>query len=339
MRAIVHRLIKEKNTQSAEIRLRDSLLPENAEMLDVLLSETRKGINKSSGFANFARDVDGAHLAFERFVRQYLQEDTAVDFYNFSKNAVEKLQELIAGKVAATGGYVLFADYSDSNKEGGERYILVALITNQQLPAINDDLELIPALVLNLDKLKHGVRVKVSGLTENSDGVLTVISKRRSGKDLAEYFSDFVGSAEFTNSRLMGVMLKERVDQWSDQQGFGFEERSRLHSKIHSHWAAQEGAKYGISMEALANEIYPESPTEFHEFLTDETDGLPEQTPPIRSQDVKRFKKFLFRGAGLVLEYDLDGDNGWQNRIVKHGSDAIIRNAPEELLKDLPIDE
>lgn len=53
---------------------------------------------------------------------------------------------------------------------------MIALVTDQNIPSFDENLNLIDSTVLDLENLKHGARIRMSSLASNSDGVTALIA-------------------------------------------------------------------------------------------------------------------------------------------------------------------
>lgn len=333
---IAHNLVKKaRETKKSTLEVRDSIYDADDAAAEGLLTGLRNSVTRSAKIGKFERDEDDGKKVLERLLEKFCKTPTEKDFVQFSKESVKELQKRIVKKAQATGGYVVFCYYeNDAGIQAGEKYLVIALITQQSVPAFNEKMELINPEVLDLDNLKHGARMKISFLNDNADGVVSLLPSRRAA-ETAGYFSDFIGCSEFTDSNQMATRLDERFTEWCEDQGLTAEETSEKRFELFRHHKDHKGSTQGISIEALGNSLYPDDSSRFVAFMTDENDGVPGHTPPIKAGDMGRFGKFRFSSPDLKLEFSTGGKNGWQNNVITKGKDVLIKNAPEELIKQL----
>lgn len=333
---IAHSLQKQSGeTKKSTLHLRDSIYEQENPAIEGLLSGLRNSVSRSSKIGKFERDEDDGKKILERLLIAFQTDSTEDNFVNFTKKSVVELQKRLEAKVQATGGYVVFCYYeSNSGAQAGEKYLVIALITQQSVPAFNEMMELTNPSVLDLDNLKHGARIRLSDLEGNFDGVVSLLPSRRAAQT-ASYFSDFIGCSEFTDSNKMATRLDERFAEWCENQDLSDEEASEKRFALYRHHKDNKGSTDGISIEALGNSLYPEGSSDFVSFMTSENGGLPGHTPPIKARDMGRFGKFRFSAPGFKLEFDTGGKHGWQNQIEPKGDDILIKNAPKALINRL----
>lgn len=331
---IAHKITKTAGSTELPIILRRSKLNDStAAPVQELVTKARKAVQRSSAIGKFDREADEKPKVFERMVNNFVKSEKEEDFIELSINSVEVLAAQMQKKQASTGGFVVFAYYeNESGAEAGSRYLVVALITDQNIPSFDDQLNVVDATVLDLDHLKHGVRVKISSLKTNVDGVVSLLSNRSADKT-AGYFTDFIGSTQFTDSAATARKLQERLKDWADNQKLSSEEADDLRYKVYRHWKEQGGADVRFSISALANTLYPDNSALFESFMTDEDSGVPADMPPIKGTDMSRFRRLRFSAKGLTLAYDTGGDNSWSNNIRVQDGKVIIEDAPKELIE------
>jgi len=333
---IAHNLQKQSGqTNNSTLYTRDSIYKQDNPAIKSLLSGIRGSVSRSSTIGKFEREEDDGKKILERLLIDFQKDPSKKNFVDFTIKSVEALKQRLESKALATGGYVVFCYYeSTPGPQAGEKYLVIALITQQSVPAFDKKMELINPSVLDLDNLRHGARIKLSDLDENCDGIVSLLPSRKAA-ETATYFSDFIGCSEFTDSNKMATRLDERFDEWCKSQRLSDEEVSEKRFELYRHHKDQNGARDGISIQALGNSLYPDDSSEFVSFMTSEDGGLPGHTPPIKARDMSRFGKFRFSAPGFKLEFDTGGKHSWQNQIEPKGKDLIIKDAPEALIKKL----
>ncbi|MGJ8634319.1 MAG: nucleoid-associated protein [Luteolibacter sp.] len=337
---IAHKLEKAAGAiDNASVVERHTIYSNANPAVQSLISGAKKGVSRSSTIGCFEKEEDGTAKILERLLVAFNEAPTSEAFVIFSKSAVAALKARLEKKVQATGGYVIFVYYqNDGGEQAGQRYLVVALVTDQNIPAFDEDMNLLDSTVLDLEKLKHGARIRMSSLADNADGVVSLLPSKKSS-ETAGYFSDFIGCRDFTNSREMAVRMDERLNEWCESENMSADEISNFRFKAYSHWKDHNGARDGISIESLGNSIYPDGNSGFVEFMTDDDHGIPGQTPPIRAADMNRFRKFKYSAKGLRLEFDTGGQFNWKSKIQVTNGNVIITDAPEDLINQIEVDQ
>src|SRR5690606_34606776 len=113
------------------------------------------------------------------------------DFYAFSVAAINHYKAKIENVVAATGGFLIFAHYS--NADNGCDYLLVLTINNKDGYSLREkDLTIKDIRNLDLAKLDVACMINITQWTaqENSmgDDRKTYLSFIRGNKDISYYF-------------------------------------------------------------------------------------------------------------------------------------------------------
>lgn len=336
---IAHKLQKAAGAiNNASLVERDDVYENTNSAVQSLISGAKKGVSRSSTIGCFEKEEDGTAKILERLLVAFGKDTSPESFVTFSKSAVSALKSRLQKKAQATGGYVIFVFYeNEGGEQAGQRYLVIALVTEQNIPAFSATMDLLDSTVLDLENLKHGARIRMSSLADNVDGVVSLLPSKKSS-ETAGYFSDFIGCRDFTNSREMAVRLDERLNEWCESTEMSADEISDFRFRVFSHWKDHHGSRDGISIESLGNSIYPDDNSEFVDYMTDENDGVPGQTPPIKSTDMNRFRKFSYSAKGLKLEFDTGGQFNWKSKIQVTNGNVVITDPPEELISQIEED-
>lgn len=340
---IAHKLVKLAGAiDNAELQQRDDIYDESDTAVQRLITGAKRGVTRSSSIGCFEREEDETPKILERLLNTFNEAPNTDSFVTFSKAAVGALKSRMEKKAPATGGYVIFVYYeNETGEQAGQKYIVIALVTDQNIPSFDENLDLIDSTVLDLENLKHGARIRMSNLADNSDGVISLLPSKRAS-ETAGYFSDFIGCRNFTNSHEMAVKLDERLEEWCESQQMTADEASEFRFDIFKHWKKHRGSSEGISIESLGNTVYADDDDnrdEFVTFMTDEENGVPGQTPAIAAKHMNRFKKFIYSSEGLKLEFDTGGRFSWRSRIKAENGRIIIDDAPDDLIAQINQDQ
>lgn len=332
---IAHNLKKEAGaTNNAEPVWRSDLYSHEDPVIEKLVSGIRRSVSHASKVAKFERDEDEQPRILERLAKDFQKNQTPDAFRELSVNAVNALKSRIQKKVGATGGYVVFIYFHAQGKSAnGSHFLVIALLKEMAIPAFDEEMNPINAIGLDLDHLKHGVRIRFSSLDNNEDGVISILPSRAA--EPADYFAEFIGASELTKSKEIAKNLYRRALEWCQLEGLSSEDTSALIYKIFRYHKDNNGNRKGLSIKGLGNSLYPEESTQFVTFMTDEAEGVPGQTPPLKPSDMRRFQKISYSDKGLTVAFDIGGEHNWQNKVIVQDSSVVIRNAPADLIRKI----
>lgn len=325
-RLIAHQIRKAKNSREAVDHLRSALIPVSGELAGSFMQELRNAFNgRNPQAGRFVRPA-GAQLPFEQRLRNYLRTMGDAEFISFTQAAAGLLRDKMKLESFATGGYVVFAEYDHLE----ESFLLVALLGTQAHPNFDQDLNLISSETLDFEHLRYAGRVRLRGISENADGVVHFVSRRKD--EVSDYFQDFLGCEPITDSTTQGQHLHSALRAFADSHQLQREDREGLMQKTYTYW--QECRKTGKPMEmsTLANLLRPEEPKVMLLHLTAESTGLAGEFPVPPAGVMKRFIKFAYSREGLKIEFD---KNDWLDKITVKNESVTIRDAPPGLIAQI----
>jgi nucleoid-associated protein len=324
---IAHQIIKAQHANTAELHLRDQVLPIDSELSDALLTQLRESFQKRNPAAGVFKSTGETQPRFQQMLIRYPQGDEdEAPFVTLTTDAMTVLLDVMVREPLATGGYVVFAEYDSNNVT----YLLTALLSTMAKPSFDEDLNLVASIALDLDHLRHGARVRLAGVADNTDGVVQFISQRRDG--VSEYFVDFIGCEAVVRSDIQGRRLYTALDGWAAASNLNEEDKWQLMARAHSYWHDCYRERRPMTLTALANVISPEDPEPLLLHLGQEGYQLSGEFSPPPPSTMKRFVRFTFSAEGLRLEFDR---NRWENhvRVVNRQSRTItISGVPEQLI-------
>lgn len=189
-RIIIHELIKEAKTTSAEHKLSSGLINVDdgiVNMAELLHDSFEQSI---SSYTKFGKTSTPNSVYIN--INKYVDDDkTDTRFINFGRASVIELKALIEKQIFATGGYYLFIDYEIN----GQNYISIVIVRNKDAYNIKwdgDNFAIDTTQNVNIDKLAMGFRLNV-GIYQNKGSdrnYIALISKQ--GDDASEYFKKWV---------------------------------------------------------------------------------------------------------------------------------------------------
>jgi len=325
---IAHEIIKAQHSNTAELHFRREVLPIDSELSDALLTQLRESFQKRNPAAGVFKSTGETRSRFQQMLIRYPHgdEDEAA-FVALTTDAMTLLRDAMVSEPLATGGYVVFAEYDSNN----ETYLLTALLSTMAKPSFDQNLNLVASIALDLDHLRHGGRVRLAGVADNTDGVVQFISQRRDG--VSEYFVNFIGCEAAVRSDVQGRLLHTALDGWAAAANLGEDDKGQLMASAHSYWHDCYRERRPMTLTALANAVSPEDPEPLLLHLGQEAYQLSGEFSPPPPSIMKRFIRFTFSAEGLRLEFDR---NRWKNhvRVMDRQSRTItISGVPDQLIE------
>ncbi len=322
-RLIVHQIVKDRGSETTDLHLRASLLTSTTADAGALIDRLRLAITRGNPHAGRFTSPAGAQPPLQQRLLRYMRKQTDNEFVSFSRNAAGHLRNEMAKSGWATGGYIVFAEH----KHGEETFLLVVLLSTHAQPSFDADLNLVSATTLDFAHMRHAARLRYSGVEQNEDSVVHFVSRNEKG--VSDYFQDFLGCEELTDSSQQGRFLQSALRYMARDKGMN---KETVMQQTYTYWKGCREAGKSMTVTALANLLAPDDPDPILEYLGDPKWGLAgEFSPPIPSI-MKNFLKFAFDGKGLKIEFDRDD---WLGNIRCTDTTVTIRNAPASLIEQI----
>ncbi len=327
-RLIAHQVIKKAHKTKVDLQLRDTALPVKSDVADDLFEQLRDSFQRRNPVAGAFLTVGNTQPRFQQILGRYVATDSEKAFVEFTKDAMTILGEEIANQQAATGGYVVFAEYLAD----GTTFLFAALLGTTAKPNFDKKLNLIASPGLDLDHLRHGARVRFDKVEDNETGVVLFISQQSSGA--SDYFVKFIGCEEITSPEEQGRNLYSALDSWAVKNDFSPERRGKLLQDAYTYWQGCHKNRSAMTLTAIANALNPQDSNALLSHLGAEGNLLAGEFPAPPPSVMKRFVKFAFNKSGLKLEFDR---NTWLNKVIvnKTAKTLTISEVPDELIEAL----
>jgi nucleoid-associated protein len=331
-RLIAHQIRKKVHETTATLHLRDSLLPIDSQAASDLFEQLRDSFHKKNPVAGAFLTTGGTQPRFQQLLGRYLEADDDPAFIAFTADAMNVLRDEMVSQQAATGGYVVFAEY----EADGTKFLFAALLGTKARPNFDRNLNLIQSPSLDLDHLRHGARIRYDKFADNDSGVVLFFSQQTVGASY--YFVDFIGCQEITKPDVQGRNLYHALTRWAENRGMDEERKGQLLQTAYSYWQDCRKNRRAMTLTALANVLNPENSDALLHHLQAEQNALAGEFPPPPLSVMKMFVKFAFNRAGLKLEFDR---NVWMNRVTINQAEksVTITNVPDELITALGEEE
>ena len=313
--AVVHELVKEVGTPETRVDLAKDLLNAEGQVVIDLVDQIVGLIGRRENVAHFGvfrNDPERTRIP-DKVTSYCLNAKSAADtrFLELTNDCMAALRDRARAQNLATGGYLLFADYTSTS-----RFLLVAMIKQRSGITMEG---LVPTNITELDlsKLHQVARVSFDRLRQYEDAVqkqdmtyLTFVSPQGS-RQAAGYFVTALGCEPGTPAaiatRAAIVAMGKFFDAHAPIQPRGYEARVELLGFFQS--KADNNERVGLyEIVELARRYFPSVEAdhlsdEFHAHLQGEDHRIPAEFPVSKSA-VNRFTRFTYRSSQLKVEID-----------------------------------
>jgi len=315
---ILHQIIREDNGEpilnlsEVELDVNNSIVQE---FIIAIIKSFRK---KSPTYGTFQNDK--AIYPFQTYVQEYFDGASFIEFSTKSMNILKKEIKV----PSARGGYVCFVHYEERNQD----YILTVMLEKaEQFTTDDDTLDIKKLLMLDIAKLAMANRLNTIKWINEEDSYLSFIKGTRT---VSDYFRKFIGNTDLTSARINTKNLKKAVDQYMYDNEYSQDEKFEVKKKMKDYFDKQYKEEEDIKLTAISAFVNQEEPTQFVDYIQESDIEV--------SGDYRLNKKSDFNniGYGNVKEagYKLTFEKYLikTNKIVRDGSNIIIKDVPEEIL-------
>ncbi|MHA7846158.1 nucleoid-associated protein YejK [Serratia sp. D1N4] len=288
----LHQLVK-RDEQTLDVVLRDSLLPTNVAVEEMMAELHRVYSAKSKAYGLFN---EGSELADA--LRTCRKGDE--DFLAFSRAATGRLRDELAKYPFASGGVVLFGQYRYLAVE----YLLIAVLNSCNSTRVNEELDLSMTHYLDINHADIVARIDLTEWETNpqSTRYLTFL-KGRVGRKVSDFFMDFLAAAEGLDTKAQNRGLLQAVDDYCADAQLGKNERQSVRQQVYSYCNEQLQAGEEIALQELSKEIAPVGEKDFLQFSSEQGYQLEESFPADRGT-LRQLTKFAGSGGGISLNFD-----------------------------------
>lgn len=330
--AIVHYIHKARDQEERNIpsvlTLRPAVLPLNERV--VKLSSTLVQLYNKGGtraYGTFHEDEEAYPLS--RLVRNYA--DAHWNFVDVTHTAMRLLKRSIDEAALATGGYMFFARYEHEQNQ----WMVIASLKNKPGFAFNGDLDLSDQEHLDLDRLHEMARINLTAWTEGGERYLSFLKRRQGNDDFTNYFRNFVGCSEFTQSKVLTGNLLEALRAHWDAQNLSAEDKQRQREIAYRYLEDKRVANEGVDVAGLSRRLSDDTPDAFSEFVVQNDDRFP---ITLGFEPDRNIYKRLHRIAGSDgrVNISFDADLLGQRVLYDPANDQlVIREIPPQLRRQL----
>lgn len=352
-KVVIHELVKEQHQKIKPSNMRKVVLSPSSEPVRKLVigvASLYGKRNNSAHYGTFLKDGSRGIFpdAFEKFALLERPDDT--QFLNLTESAMEALYKKAKDIHAASGGYMLYADYHNTQS----RYFLVAMIKQKEGMTLSEHLEPEELTQLDLSRLYQAAKINFGKLSaffaadeqvRNEINYLSFVSPSAS-KSAAGYFVTALGCAPGTASaRATTTLIRESVDF------FRKNERLRPHTQtfknaLLDYLTEKEKTEQSVKLseiESLARRFFPSEQDEqadhiadeFVTFLNSEEHGVPVEFP-VHKQSLFRCKRIQYKSDNWEFSFErnaLGDKQGAKVHFDKENNRLILNDLPQAAVK------
>ncbi len=319
---IVHRIDKEVNG-APSLTLRENGLPITIRETEFVTNVKQVYYKKSNpNYGVF--DVNAGAFPFQTLLRNHLNGN--VQFLHFTVDAMNHLLGVIRGVQQATGGYVVFAQYTFQNED----FLMIVMLNNKKQYNINDNLGIEEIFSLDIEKLDVANSINITRWNAAED---TYLSFARGRKDVSNYFRRFIGCTDQTSAKQSSELLKGALLDYIGELELENAEKEDLRNRIFNYCIIQTKRREDISLNHISSMIDAQNPELFQEFASGEQYRV---SPFVKghTQTLKSLKFYVYRSKKLTIEFD----SGLVNESIfynEQNNELRITNVPDELRRQL----
>lgn len=288
----LHQLVK-RDEQTLDVVLRDSLLPANAAVEEMMAELHRVYSAKSKAYGLFNEESELAQA-----LRTCRKGDE--DFLAFSRAATGRLRDELAKYPFAESGVVLFGQYRYLAVE----YLLIAVLNSCNSMRVNEELDISTTHYLDINHADIVARVDLTEWETNPESTryLTFL-KGRVGRKVSDFFMDFLAASEGLDTKAQNRGLLQAVDDYCAEGQLDKNERQTVRQQVYSYCNEQLQAGEEIELQALSAEIAPVGEKDFLQFSSEQGYELEESFPADRGT-LRQLTKFAGSGGGISINFD-----------------------------------
>ncbi|QNM95240.1 nucleoid-associated protein [Chitinimonas koreensis] len=321
---VVHKLIKDQHGPAA-IELHAGpmpLTPSAQRLVDQLCQHYAERLGK--GYGRFEDDEDNFPMA--RFVRQHVIEQR-IDFATLAQLMMQHLQVRAEQEQLASGGYVLIARVHN----GASDCLLVALVTETVGSAITAGLEIVDQPHLDLASLRVAGRIDLTAWQRGAERYISFLKGRA---DVAQYFKLFLGCNDVVIALKETQKLVQGLGRFAEAQKLEPEARDQLMERAHGYLDALGGEGEPLSLDAAAEQLWPDAPERLRGAFGDEALELAGGFVPDR-RAIKPLVRFKASAPKWKVEFDRSSLRSGAVIYDKHSDTLVLYDVPEHLKRAL----
>jgi nucleoid-associated protein len=321
--AIVHRIDKDRH-KFGKITLALTCLQINPILTDAV-EKARKtyGTTASRAFGTF--EANARLFPFSGLLTDYLAGN--LDMLKFSGQAMTILVREMDRQALSTGGYALFVRYEEQAKS----YFMVVLLKLRGGVGIDQKtLTLSQNFSLDVDHLHEAARINVANWNAADGNYISFVKKGKSDADFTDYFRNFLGCAEFVESKEQTGLLIQAIRDYCVAEKLDANEAKNLKEKAFNYFSEQAREGKGVSLVALSMRFDDQKPKAFKEYIEHSAIEIADGFEPHKAT-FKRLMRIGGKDADIAISFDI-GLIGNRVRYDKITKELRITDLPPGLI-------
>ncbi|NOQ79263.1 MAG: hypothetical protein GQ546_07665 [Gammaproteobacteria bacterium] len=322
---IVHLIDKQADSGQSTLSLSQQSIAASP-TLEHFLEELNKVYNSkpSKVFGSFVDpevETDNSLESSHILLNSYLKKQAS--FIDYSHQSMNLLKHYIDQASKATGGYIVFANYTLF----GSDFMLIAMLNNVAGVAIDSNLGINNINYLDISKLHLAARIDLSLWQDDpqSGRYISMIRGKESNK-LSEYFRKFIGSDETIDSKQETSELLTAVSQFCNSNIQDDDTKSQFKQKAADFCLEQADKGQNVVLKDFSGYVADNAVDDFMNYIKSEQFALPDEISPNKTV-IRRFNKISGRNQQLSITINEEALG-----------DTVIYDADKETLtlSDLP---
>lgn len=352
---VVHSLNKEQYKPIEQSQIREAVLDPENEYVQKLVDSLIDVYGTRYNTAQYGVFADGAARGsfpdqFESYAK--LNQVTNASFLTVAKEAMNRLYQQASQSPAASGGYIVFADFENQ----GKRYFLIVMVKEKPGLALSEKLEPAELMMLDLSRVHQGARINFAHLkafknaTPEEQQELRYLSfiTPRSAQETAGYFVTALGCvAGAEASRATDTVLREGKRLFRETKSL-HPNREGFEIDLLAYFESQKQSKQPVSLTAVVHLVQkhiPLSAAEEAKTITDDfiaklnSDEC--QVPPefsVHSSTLKRHTHITGKASAWSLAFDRQALGTTQAAQVFYNPEQktlTVRELPEKMIQQV----
>jgi nucleoid-associated protein len=351
--AVVHALVKDQHQAIEKSIIKDQTLNPNDDDVIKLVEGVVSAYGSRNNSAHYGvfREVGEGRGSFPDAYHSFAsltQASTTQQFLELTKVAMDELYRKADATPASSGGYMLFAEYS----QGDTSFLIAAMVKQKEGLTLNEDLRPEALMQLDLKKLHQAARINLSRYhaylaaagEEKAELVYLSFISPHPGKGASGYFVTALGcQAGATSQRATDNLIKatntffkgreelssKRYDFRSDllayldekREGGQFVKLSEVDALARKYLPADEpGVQDALSEELMA-------------FLNGEENAIPSEFT-LSETALNRHKQIRYKAENWQINFEKTALGETDTAEIFYDKDSkklVLRNIPEDM--------
>ncbi|WP_094752061.1 nucleoid-associated protein YejK [Psychromonas sp. CD1] len=282
-----------------QCKMRDGELPISPSIEDFLMELHRTYQSKTNkAFASFSTKKDKSNDFYSALTQEMSGQ---LDFVGFSQKVATCLVNELKRYDFAEQGILLISKYTWTTSN----YLFIALLQNHESIRVNEKLELKTSQHIETKKIQLVARIDLTLLERepNSNRCISFI-KGRVGRQVADFFLDFMGAQEGFDTKIQNKVLMQAVDEFCVREDLPVEKKQEVREVAFEYCKEQLKQGEDIDLSTLSDQLQesPKLTGSFYDFVDSDFDL--EKTFPVDRSVLRKLTKYVGQGGGVSISFD-----------------------------------